>query len=198
MLASEGVKGVYSSTTAHLLTYLPWSTTWWCSYELSKVGLTRLGKPLNITGAAVHMGAGSLAGLAAAAISNPIDILKTRMQCDARLKGQGILTVARDIVRHEGPQALCKGLAMAVLFDCIVSAGGGYRYNFVMSVSAKRKARSSDGVSAGDAGGVGRIVKGGDAGQRHSAEKKFTGHRGSDEGQKHDVGTKPLPCFAVY
>lgn len=138
IFVADGMSGLYASTQAHLLTYLPWSATWWCCYEVTKIGLGRALKPMNITGGPVHIAAGTLAGFAAAAISNPIDILKTRMQCDASLRGKSILTVARDIVSKEGPQALFKGLAMAILFDSIVSAGGGYRYNFVMSFAAKR------------------------------------------------------------
>jgi|NorSeaMetagenome_1021524.scaffolds.fasta_scaffold262917_1 hypothetical protein len=38
---TEGVRGLYSGVGAHLLTFLPWSMTWWASYELGKVVLGR-------------------------------------------------------------------------------------------------------------------------------------------------------------
>ncbi|EKX32090.1 hypothetical protein GUITHDRAFT_121743 [Guillardia theta CCMP2712] len=90
-------------------------------------------------GPPVHMAAGMTAGFIAAAVCNPIDVVKTRIQCDPHLKGQSIMKVAKGIVGREGPQALFKGLAIALLFDCLVSAGGGIRYEMVMGFSKKAK-----------------------------------------------------------
>mmetsp|Transcript_17983 Transcript_17983/g.59051 ORF Transcript_17983/g.59051 Transcript_17983/m.59051 type:complete len:127 (+) Transcript_17983:220-600(+) len=121
---------------------------------MGKVILGRLGQPWDISGPPVHMAAGMTAGFIAAAVCNPIDVVKTRIQCDPHLKGQSIMKVAKGIVGREGPQALFKGLAIALLFDCLVSAGGGIRYEMVMGFS--KKAKTEDGEAAAAAGGGGR------------------------------------------
>jgi len=137
VVRTVGSKGLYTGIRAHLLTFLPWSATWWTSYEMGKVVFARMARPLNVSDTAVHMAAGVVAGLLAATVSNPIDVIKTRLQTDPSLQGQALVKVARDMLRREGGQALFKGLAVAIAFDVIVSGVGGVRYDWVMKFALK-------------------------------------------------------------
>jgi len=155
VVAVHGWKSLYVGTRAHLLTSVPWSATWWGTYEGGKFALHGLCSLMNAhasdgTRAAIccrelsaHIAtmtpvlAGMTAGLLAAVMANPIDVVKTRIQCQAHLKGQGIITVARNLVAREGPQALFKGLALAIMFDVLVSSTAGLRYELVTHWAAK-------------------------------------------------------------
>lgn len=133
IVKEEGVAGLYSGLSAHLLTYLPWSTTWWATYELGKVLLGRF-----LDSGAASVASSFVAGVLAAAVSNPLHVVKTRMQCDTSMGQQGLTGTFRAVVAQEGPASLFKGVAVAVAFDVLVSLWGGLRYGCVMWIARKR------------------------------------------------------------
>lgn len=70
-------------------------------------------------GAAESAAFGSVAGAVAGAVTTPLDVLKTRMMLAG--KGLAIGTLAKDILREEGPSAFVAGLGPRILW---ISAGG--------------------------------------------------------------------------
>lgn len=56
-----------------------------------------------------HFGASTGAGFVSSVASNPVDVLKTRLQASAGLNNEGLVSLAMRIPREEGPLAFYKG-----------------------------------------------------------------------------------------
>ena len=56
-----------------------------------------------------HFGASTGAGFVSSIASNPVDVLKTRLQASAGLNNEGLVALAMRIPREEGPMAFYKG-----------------------------------------------------------------------------------------
>ena len=106
-----GVVGLYKGTSACLLRDIPFSGIYFTAYshlkkdyfgecETKKLSLWEL------------LCAGAIAGMPSAYLTTPADVIKTRLQVEAR-KGQstynGIGDAFRKILREEGPTAFFKG-----------------------------------------------------------------------------------------
>lgn len=75
----------------------------------------------------MHITAGGAAGALASAVTTPLDVIKTRLQCQGvcgadRYKNSSVLAVARNIVKREGPGALWRGMRPRVLFHTPAAA----------------------------------------------------------------------------
>ncbi len=87
-MQTEGIRGFYRGLGASLITYMPASAIWWFTYEQTKpltypyrlgLGDTFTGKDSNRN----YMGevlAGSFAGVITTVLTNPLEIVKTRLQ----------------------------------------------------------------------------------------------------------------------
>lgn len=68
------------------------------------------------------LAAGAIAGVPAASLVTPADVIKTRLQVVAR-SGQttytGLIDAARKIMREEGPKAFWKGTVGEFLCKCV-------------------------------------------------------------------------------
>jgi hypothetical protein len=68
------------------------------------------------------LAAGAIAGIPAASLVTPADVIKTRLQVVAR-SGQttytGVIDAARKIMREEGPKAFWKGTVGKRLLNCV-------------------------------------------------------------------------------
>jgi len=134
----EGLRGFFRGFGAALLASLPASTTWMFTYEMSKQHLHKAGwgdeTPL------LHATSGGIAGALSATISNPLEIIKTRMQTqDHTKKGvnlyrSAISGVAR-IAREEGVLALTKGLMPRLMITVPASAIGLCTYELALRLS---------------------------------------------------------------
>ena len=103
--------GLYKGAAACLLRDVPFSAIYFPTYahmkkdffgetETNKIGVLQL------------MFAGAVAGMPAAYFTTPADVIKTRLQVEAR-KGEatykGLFDCARQIMKAEGPMAFFKG-----------------------------------------------------------------------------------------
>lgn len=75
----------------------------------------------------IQITAGGIAGGTAAAVTNPLDVVKTRLQTEGvtsatRYKGSGVIPVIRQIVREEGVKALLHGIKPRVMFHIPAAA----------------------------------------------------------------------------
>ena len=75
----SGVKGFYRGYLASLLTYAPSSSIWWASYGAYTGVLTEM-TPSDMPKIAIQALSGPLAGITAAVFTNPLDIVRTRLQ----------------------------------------------------------------------------------------------------------------------
>ena len=79
IIKSDGPLGLYRGYLISLMTYAPSSAIWWASYG----AYTGLVGSIVVTGTphmAVLATAGALAGLTTATLTNPLDIMRTRLQ----------------------------------------------------------------------------------------------------------------------
>ncbi|KAG6874967.1 hypothetical protein C0992_005762, partial [Termitomyces sp. T32_za158] len=121
---NDGLAGFYRGFRSTIIREIPFTSLQFPLYELLKARLAvRLDrKPLYAHEAAL---CGSLAGGTAAALTTPLDVLKTRVMLDLRNPATHRLpSLSRrlaDIYTHEGPRALFAGVLPRTLW---ISAGG--------------------------------------------------------------------------
>jgi len=124
VLTREGVLGLYRGYGTTVMREIPFTSLQFPLYEFLKIQLARrLGKrSLPAHEAAI---CGSIAGGVAAALTTPLDVLKTRVMLDLRNASKeqlpSLARRAKDIYRYEGPKALFAGIVPRTLW---ISAGG--------------------------------------------------------------------------
>jgi solute carrier family 25 aspartate/glutamate transporter 12/13 len=106
-----GLKGLYKGASACLLRDVPFSAIYFPTYSHLKRDF--FGEsPTKKLGVLQLLTAGAIAGMPAAYLTTPCDVIKTRLQVEAR-KGDssysGLRDCARKIMREEGPKAFFKG-----------------------------------------------------------------------------------------
>jgi len=115
---TEGTRGLYRGLVPTLGSVVPSISIYFTLYNSIKRGLgCPSGDPLRDV--ATQSVSAGLASSATAAITNPLWLVKTRLQTQPVYKNQhharGTLETARAIVRHEGVRGLYKGLGASFL-----------------------------------------------------------------------------------
>lgn len=114
MLRELGFAGMYKGASACFLRDVPFSGIYFGSYAWMKEELRTGNEPLH---SIELFFCASAAGVAAASLTTPADVLKTRMQVEAK-KGEGYSSLRdcyRKVVTTEGYRALWKGVIPRVL-----------------------------------------------------------------------------------
>jgi hypothetical protein len=164
--AQEGKRGFFRGFAAAALTYTPTSAIWWPSYEIFKrtLGPVLLDKnelielneslatdadrvnssTLNTSAsrrlAVVVAVSGVLAGALSYGLTNPFDLVRTRMVLQQQMYGEvRVLSVLRAVVRNEGFLALFKGVLPRVLSAAPASAIGSFTYELALRLSLKKE-----------------------------------------------------------
>lgn len=106
-----GILGLYKGATACLLRDVPFSSIYFPTYAHLKKDV--FGEsPQKKLGVLQLLTAGAIAGMPAAYLTTPADVIKTRLQVEAR-KGEqtytGLVDCARKVFRDEGFKAFFKG-----------------------------------------------------------------------------------------
>jgi len=113
IVKSDGPLGLYRGYLISLMTYAPSSAIWWSSYG----AYTGLVGSMVVSGTPhliVLATAGALAGLTTATLTNPLDIMRTRLQVGGG-KSSFVLQMFRSLLREEGPLGLTKGLSARII-----------------------------------------------------------------------------------
>ncbi|XP_055445761.1 electrogenic aspartate/glutamate antiporter SLC25A13, mitochondrial isoform X1 [Bubalus kerabau] len=109
-----GFFGIYKGAKACFLRDIPFSAIYFPCYAHVKAGLAN--EDGQISPGSLLL-AGAIAGMPAASLVTPADVIKTRLQVAARA-GQttysGVIDCFRKILREEGPKALWKGAGARV------------------------------------------------------------------------------------
>lgn len=103
---------------------IPFMCIHFASYESSK---KLLRESAESEGLLTQIVAGGIAGGAAALATNPLDVVKTRLQTEGvisatRYRTSSFYRVLRDIVQNEGPKTLLKGIRPRVFFHIPAAA----------------------------------------------------------------------------
>ncbi|KAI5078699.1 hypothetical protein GOP47_0006370 [Adiantum capillus-veneris] len=127
-LREEGIKAFYASYRTTVIMNAPYTATHFATYEAVKAGLkSRWPEKSNEENLFVHLTAGGAAGALASIVTTPLDVVKTRLQCQGvngaeRFTTSSIREVVRTIVEKEGPKALLRGMVPRVLFSTPAAA----------------------------------------------------------------------------
>ncbi len=112
IVRSLGILGLYKGASACLLRDIPFSMIYFTAYSHLKTDVFGEGKNGKRLAPWELLLAGAGAGMPAAYFVTPADVIKTRLQVDARAGQQtysGITDAFVKIMREEGPKALFKG-----------------------------------------------------------------------------------------
>ena len=107
-----GIRGLYKGASACLLRDIPFSAIYFTVYSHLKSDLFKEGKDGKKISPLELLIAGALAGMPAAYLATPADVIKTRLQVVARTGQQtyhGIIDATSKILREEGITAFFKG-----------------------------------------------------------------------------------------
>ena len=110
ILSQEGIKGLYRGVTASLAREGSYSTIRIGLYEPIKNMLKSEGEKTEPF--LKKLLAGGLSGMTGAAIANPTDLIKVRMQAEhkAGQQSHGVISMAIDIFKKEGIKGLYRGV----------------------------------------------------------------------------------------
>eukprot|EP00249_Psilotum_nudum_P017706 c26451_g1_i3 orf=445-1434(-) len=128
MVREEGIGAFYASYRTTVVMNAPFTAVHFATYEAVKKVLMDM--PVGRASEEkliVHVAAGGAAGALAGAVTTPLDVVKTRLQCQGvngaeRFSSSSIGNALQKIVAKEGPGALLKGLKPRVLFHTPAAA----------------------------------------------------------------------------
>ena len=154
IVKSLGLLGLYRGASACLLRDIPFSAIYFPTYAHLKKDY--FGEsPTKKLGVLQLLTAGAIAGMPAAYLTTPADVIKTRLQVEAR-KGdtnyRGIVHAFTTILREEGPRALFKG-GPARIFRSSPQFGATLAaYEFLQTSFPLHRDPTSEALSLGGGG----------------------------------------------
>ncbi|KAL8536456.1 hypothetical protein ACS0TY_011894 [Phlomoides rotata] len=128
VLREEGVQAFYASYRTTVLMNAPFTAVHFATYEAAKRGMMEV-SPDNLSDErlAIHATAGAAAGALAAAVTTPLDVVKTQLQCQGvcgcdRFVSGSISDVIRTIIKKDGYRGLARGWMPRMLFHAPAAA----------------------------------------------------------------------------
>ncbi|XP_075899018.1 solute carrier family 25 member 44-like [Nelusetta ayraudi] len=111
IFAADGLRGFYRGYVASLLTYIPNSALWWPFYHFYTEQLSIMA-PSQCPHLLLQAVAGPMAAATASTITNPMDLVRARVQVEGR---SSVVETFRQLLREEGGRGLIKGLSARIV-----------------------------------------------------------------------------------
>ncbi|TSK19991.1 Solute carrier family 25 member 44 [Bagarius yarrelli] len=111
IFAADGFRGFYRGYVASLLTYIPNSAVWWPFYHFYAEQLSKLA-PIDCPHLVLQAMAGPLAAATAATVTNPMDVVRARVQVEGRTS---VIETFKELLREEGFWGMTKGLSARII-----------------------------------------------------------------------------------
>lgn len=129
VLKEEGLGALYRSYRTTVVMNAPFTAVHFATYEAAKRGLMEVSSE-EITDEGrlvVHATAGAAAGALAAAVTTPLDVVKTQLQCQgvcgcARFSSSSMRDVIQAIIKRDGYVGLVRGWRPRMLFHAPAAA----------------------------------------------------------------------------
>ena len=149
---SEGLRGFYRGFVASAITYTPLSAIWWPAYEINKKIMAPyiLSDEVRVSGgdgigskasrqlAVLVLMSGVCAGAFAYSVTNPLDVIRTRIVLQQGYGETRFLPVMSAIIRKEGFRALLRGVGTRVLSSAPSAAIASFSYELAVRLSIKQ------------------------------------------------------------
>ncbi|WIA32004.1 hypothetical protein OEZ86_002857 [Tetradesmus obliquus] len=139
----EGVRGFYRGFGTVLLGTMPGRTIYMTSLEMAKSATQKLGEKLEIApsalaGVSSFVAAGVLSGCTSALLTNPLDLVKTRLQVAEPVNGAvpSWGAVLRELLLEEGPRGLLRGVVPRMAASCLWGTCMVSAYEFLKRICA--------------------------------------------------------------
>ncbi|XP_020324952.2 solute carrier family 25 member 44 [Oncorhynchus kisutch] len=111
IFAADGFRGFYRGYVASLLTYIPNSAVWWPFYHFYAEQLSKMA-PSDCPHLLLQAMAGPLAAATASTVTNPMDVVRARVQVEGRTS---IIETFRHLLAEEGFWGMTKGLSARII-----------------------------------------------------------------------------------
>ncbi|XP_068175641.1 solute carrier family 25 member 44-like [Antennarius striatus] len=111
IFAADGFPGFYKGYGASLLSFIPYSAFWWPFYHFYAEQLSKLA-PSDCPHLILQAVAGPFAAVTAATITNPMDVVRARIQVEGTTS---ITETFRRLIEEEGYLGLTKGLSARII-----------------------------------------------------------------------------------
>jgi len=135
----DGLKGFYRGYIAALCNYVPSSASWWTFYSLYQEIFTSLGSSDMVPHTLVQCGAAVMSGCTTSIITNPLDLIRTRVQVQRR----SIPDTIRILWDQERLNIFRKGLTARMSSSCIYSLAVIFGYETVKKMCVLPEYRAS-------------------------------------------------------
>ncbi|KAK3510192.1 hypothetical protein QTP70_026782 [Hemibagrus guttatus] len=111
IFAADGFRGFYRGYVASLLTYIPNSAVWWPFYHFYAEQLSKMA-PSDCPHLVLQAMAGPLAAATASTVTNPMDVVRARVQVEGRTS---VIETFKELLREEGFWGMTKGLSARII-----------------------------------------------------------------------------------
>lgn len=111
IFAADGFRGFYRGYVASLLTYIPNSALWWPFYHFYAEQLSLMA-PSECPHLFLQALAGPMAAATASTITNPMDVVRARVQVEGR---SSVIETFKQLLAEEGVWAMTKGLSARII-----------------------------------------------------------------------------------
>ncbi len=153
IVQQDGVRGLYRGFGASVATFVPSSAIWWSAYGAYQKaiwhqyeGLTgreaegdmQARSPTEVV--AVQTSSALLSGVTSAILTNPLDVVKTRLQVAIRQQGgqqPSFRAIAQKLIAEEGPKGLLRGVAPRITSTALWSTCMVTTYEFLKRTCLK-------------------------------------------------------------
>eukprot|EP00056_Hartaetosiga_gracilis_P000588 m.39138 g.39138 ORF g.39138 m.39138 type:complete len:345 (-) comp10268_c0_seq2:92-1126(-) len=148
IIKAEGVRGFYKGYWASIAAFAPTSAIWWSVYGVLR--RWQSGDDVvkqDMYTIAQQAVAGSLAGITTAVITNPLDVVRARLQVDGRVgDGIGWTRVFAQLWKEEGMSGMYKGVTARMGYMGVNSLLMISAYEMVKRLSLKEDVASIEEV----------------------------------------------------
>lgn len=111
IFAADGFRGFYRGYVASLLTYIPNSAVWWPFYHFYAEQFSKMA-PSDCPHLVLQAMAGPLAAATASTVTNPMDVVRARVQVEGRTS---VIGTFKELLREEGFWGMTKGLSARII-----------------------------------------------------------------------------------
>eukprot|EP01129_Flabellula_baltica_P006605 TRINITY_DN2487_c0_g2_i2.p1 TRINITY_DN2487_c0_g2~~TRINITY_DN2487_c0_g2_i2.p1 ORF type:complete len:168 (+),score=30.48 TRINITY_DN2487_c0_g2_i2:439-942(+) len=124
IIKHEGIRALYAGYTTTITMTVPYNAIYFPVYEVVREIMKKKQTNYADYNIITHLTAGAVAGVVAAAITNPLDVAKTRLQTQGDIGNnyKGMIDAMKQIGKQQGLSGYTRGIVPRMIFNAF-SAG---------------------------------------------------------------------------